>query len=163
MTELTSDEPILTILSSLQRRRGFLGLKVETYNVIITPQRLVFAAVSSGLMKEAVAEAREEAKRQGAGFMGQWGAQFGWLGILDERYRQMPVEAILAQYAGSFAVPSAEVRRVTTHSSEDDESGRETHEVQFDTTSGKHRFQLVNRTAAEARELLSQYLPGVVR
>jgi len=163
MPDVTSSEPIVAVLSGLQQHKGFLGLKVQTYNLVITPTRLVFAAISSKLMNEAVAQARAEAKSQGAGFFGQWGAQFGWMGVLERRLLATPVDAIFDKFPGSFSLPAAEVRRITLRTEEDEESARETHEVRIEAASGKYRFQLAGKTAAEARAILSQALPGVVR
>ena len=163
MTDSRNAEPILDILSGLQRRRGFLGLRMETFSLIVTPWRLVLAAVSSGLMKEAVIQARREAKEHGAGFMGQWGAQLAWMEILERRYREMPVEAIVDKFPGSFCLLSTEVRNISTRTEEDDEGGRDIHELRIETSSDKYRFQLMRGTADEARKILGQHLPNVMR
>ncbi|MBC7238094.1 MAG: zinc ribbon domain-containing protein [Chloroflexi bacterium] len=155
-------EPILAILSGLQRRSGFLGLKAQTFNLIITPRRLILAAVSPKLMKEAVAQARDQAKGQGAGFLGQWAAQFRWMGVLEQRYWQMSVDDIIPQFPGSFTLPVAELRRISFSSYEDDESGQETHRMVIEANSGKYRFVLTGKSD-DARKLLSQVLPEVTR
>ncbi|MFH1085600.1 MAG: hypothetical protein V1772_07545 [Chloroflexota bacterium] len=95
--------------------------------------------------------------------MGQWGAQFAWQDTLIRRYQQMPVDAILREFGGSWALPVAQVRRISTSTEDDDESGRETHKVRIEATAGKYDFILAGRTAGQAREILRGALGAVVR
>ena len=155
-------EAIVAILTGLQQRKGFLGLRYQTYSLIVTPRRLVFARVSAKLMNQAVAQSRAEAKDQGRGFFGQWAAQFGWLTVLEQSYRKTPVDTILTQYPGSFTLLSAEVRRITANTDEDDDSGKVTTELRIETTSGKYRFLLAGKTADEALRILREAMPSVV-
>ena len=161
MTNPRNAELIMDVLTGLQRRKGFLGLKVETFNLIVTSRRLVFAAVSSGLMKEAIMQARREAKGHGAGFMGQWGAQLGWMKVLERRFFLIAVNAFLEQFPGSFSLLHTDVRSIVARSDEDDEGGRVTHEVLIETAGEKLRFQLTHGTADEAREVLGQHIANV--
>ena len=156
-------EPIVAVLPGLQQHKGFLGLKVNQYNLLITPQRLVFAAMSTQLMKEMVQAARDRAKADGANWVGQLGAQFAWMDLLVQRLETMTPDAILAEFAGSFAMGRDEVRRITTRTFGDDDSGRHTHEVRIEAASGKLKFTLASKTADEARQILVGALPGVVR
>lgn len=162
MADTRSAEPIMDVLSGLQRRKGFLGLKMENFSLIVTPRRLVFAAVSSGVMREAVRQARREAKDHGAGFVGQWGAQLAWMGVLERRYREMPVDAMIDQFPGSFYLLNTDIRSISTRTEEDDEGSRDTHELHIETSSAKYRFQLMRGTADEARKILSQHMPNTM-
>ena len=47
-------EPILDILPALQRRKGMMGMRADTVNLILTPARLIFVPVTSQEMREAV-------------------------------------------------------------------------------------------------------------
>lgn len=156
-------EPILGIVPALQRRKGFLGMSADTFNLVITPQRLVFAFVSPQTMRQAVTEARDEARSQGRGFFGQVAAQMGWVDVVCHQYSTMPVEAIPAHFPGSFVVPNIEVRRIRLKESIDDESGSSSGELIVETTGGKHAFNLVGMEVDDARQLLRQALPAVVR
>jgi hypothetical protein len=156
-------ERVLGILPSLSRSMGFMGLKQEAYNLIITPQRLVFAAMSNDMMKQAIAEARDKAKEQGKGFMGQWGAQMGWLQIVVDRYAAMSPDEILRQYPGSFALPLDSVRQVRIrqpHTDDDEPAARP--ELHLDTSSGKFRFTM-GTSARDAHNLLRQHLGALVK
>jgi len=158
---------VTSIIPGLQRHKGFMGLGIDTYNLILTPRRLVFAYVSQNDMKALVMEARDIAKAEGKGFLGQAAAQMGWLNLLLERYSTMTVDDILARYSGSFFVPNTAVSRVRVNQrhSAPDEPTRPI-EVTFETTGGKHKFEIAATMAMSAREVkqrLQQGLGSVVR
>ena len=160
-------EPIVGIIS-LQRRKGFMGVSVETFNMIVTPRRLALVSVSDQTMKEAVNTAREQAKAEGKGFFGQMGAQMGWLNVLYRRYQETPIDVVLAQSPGSFVLLNQEVRsirlrdpalvRVGTARQESTRS-----EMTIETAAGKQEFELVTMKAREAGQILQQTLGGIVR
>ena len=60
------------MIAGAQRRKGLLGS--QTFSVIVTPVRLVFAEITSQMQKDAVREAAEEAKREGKGLLGRMAA-----------------------------------------------------------------------------------------
>jgi hypothetical protein len=157
-------EPILGIVPALQRRKGFLGMSYENWNLIVTPGRLVFASVTQQMMKEAVVTARDEAKSQGKGFFGQVAAQMAWVNVVCREYYTMPIDAILARYPGSFFIPSAGVRRIRLkHSTLNDQGNRSDQELIIEATNGKHRFALLGMDVREARCTLQQALGNVVK
>jgi hypothetical protein len=84
----------------VQQRSGFMGLTVKSFNMILTPQRLILLPITKEEMNEAVKTARERARAAGKGLFGQWGAQMAWMQVLYERYRATPVED-LARTPGS--------------------------------------------------------------
>ena len=152
-------ESIVGVLP-VQRQKGLLGMRVENFSLIVTPYRLVFAAVSSQMMKEAVAAARQEAKSGGKGFLGQWAAQMGWLEVMQRQYHAMPVDAIPGRYPGSFVLHNAEIKRIRYRNTVDDESARSTQELIINATSGKYKFVLQGATLKQAKNLLRQTLGG---
>lgn len=154
------EEPILGIVA-VGQSKGFMGMRQDSYNMIVTPSRLVFAHVTLELKKEMTQLAREQAKEKGKGFFGQWGAQLGWMHVLHDRYRRMGVDAVLSQYEGSFAIPNQHVGRVRYKSSHDDESGQTSHELILRTAGDKLRFKLVSGNLREVKALLREALGGV--
>ena len=156
----TPSEQILGIVA-VGKPKGLLGMRQDSYNMIVTPTRLVFAHVSPALMKEAAKRAREEAKQQGKGFLGQWGAQLAWLDVLDRQYRKMTVDAILAHYGGSFAIPNHQVQKVRYKQNYDQESGRSSDELVLRTVDGKLHLKLLTGNLKQVKQLLRQSLGGV--
>ncbi len=156
-------EPILNILPSLQRSKGFLGMGRETFNLILTPARLVFVPVSSQEMKDAVAAANEQAKREGRGFLGRFAAQMAWVDVICQGYRAIPLDAVLAQHPGSFYILLGQVSRIRFRQASSDDETRTRDEIIIDSAAGKHRFELVTASRKQAKEMLRQVVPHAIR
>jgi hypothetical protein len=156
-------EPILDILPALQRRKGVLGMRVDTLNLILTPMRMIFVPVTSQEMRDAVRAARDNAKAQGKGLLGQMAAQMAWTGVVCDRYRSMPVDAVLAQHPDSFYILNNQVSRVRFRGTVRDDNA--THDLQMtvESTGGKHRFDVTNVPGGHVQRRLKQALPHVVR
>jgi hypothetical protein len=155
-------EPTVGILTGLQRHGGFLGIKKDTFNLIVTPTRLVFAAVTQQMMKDAVATANADAKAEGKGFFRRMAAQMAWMDVICRQYASMPIDAILAQFPGSYAIANAQLQRIRFHQSFADEDNEATQQMVVVTTGGKERFDLP-MSVREAKNLLRQTLPHLVR
>lgn len=150
-------EPILSIILGLQRQKGFLGMAVDNYSLIITPSRLIFAHLDNRAMQAYGQRARHEAKAEGKGFFGQWGAQLGWLALLERDLQAATPDQILAQSPNSFFIPNASVSRVRVRRKTDTEHDSTTHVILLiSTTSGKHKFQIPTSFRATPRELKQQ-------
>jgi hypothetical protein len=158
-----ASEPILGIVLGVQRRHGFLGLKVDSYNVVVTSERLIFAAMPSSVMKDAVNRARTEAKAQGKGFFGVASAQMGWMQLVRADLEAMSPDQILRGYAGSFQLSPGEVRRIRFTEKSDDESGQTQRFMTVESAAGKCKYHLQATGIREAAEALSQLVPQAVR
>jgi len=157
-------EPIVGIIAGLQQRKGFLGMSATTFNLIVTPGRLVFASVSQQMMNDAVAAARQEAKGQGKGFLGRFAAQFAWMDQICRQYSTMPIDAILAQFPGSFCILNAQVRKVRLRDSRvDDDGTQSSQELFIESAAGKFRFSSSMMRVREARQILRQTLGRIVK
>jgi hypothetical protein len=156
-------EPILGIVPVLQRRKGFLGMSAETFNLILTPVRLIFVPVTTQEMRQAVNVAREQAKGQGKGWLGQVAAQMAWVEVVCQQYRSMPVDAVVAQHPGSFFILHGQVRHIQFRQSTDDETAQTQYEMVVESVGGKHRFELKGCSSGDARQILRQVLPHAVR
>jgi hypothetical protein len=151
------------VLTGLRRSAGLL--KSEAYNLVVTPSRLIFAQVTNELMKAVVEEARVDAKAQGKGFFGQWGAQLGAHNALVQRYYDQGPDAIVRTYPGSFVVPAAQVQRVRArHGSMDSDGASNPGRLVIQAASDKMTFQLGGGSnAGQARKLLRQALGNRVK
>ena len=129
-------------------------MRQDSYTMIVTPSRLVFAHVSPQLQKAAVQQAREQAKQQGKGFFGQWGAQLAWMDVLRDQYRRMSMDAVLSQYPGSFVIPRHQIQRVRFKDHYDQDSGNTTREIILRTAGGKLRFKLLAGNMRAVKKLL---------
>jgi len=152
-----------------QQRSGFMGMSVKSFNLIVTPQRLIVLPITKAEMNEAVQTARERARAAGKGFFGQWGAQLAWMQILYERYRATPVDH-LAQTPGCTVIWNQEVRSVRLKDPpvlKTGPSGARTAPsyptVTIETHRGAFTFELLTMKAKEARAILQQTLGERVR
>ena len=159
----TPVEQVLGFVPIVQRRSGFLGLKVETFTVMVTSSRLVFAPILGQEMKDAVAEARAKAKQEGKNLLGQWGAQFAWVSIVCERLAAMPVESILDTRAGSFTLDHSTIKRVKVDVNAGDEDNQSSTRLVIETQSGKQSFELAQGSSRQVTALLKQALGAVVK
>jgi hypothetical protein len=137
-------------------------VKKDTFNLIVTPTRLVFAAVTQQMMRDAVATANAEAKAQGKGFFKRMAARMAWMNVICRQYERMPIDAILARFPGSYAIANAQIERIRFHESFADEDHEATRQMMVKTAGGKQRFDL-QTSVREAKNLLKQTLPHVVR
>ena len=151
-------EPVLGVVPGVELRKG---LSAQSFNLVLTPYRLVFARLTSQMLRDAAAQAKQGAKAQGKGFFGQWGAVAGANGWICERYRHTPVEAILREHGDSFALPIQQVRRVEVIEGEVDED-QNTPDQMVIHGPRKMRFNLKGSRAAEARRTLGQVLGELV-
>lgn len=74
-------------------------------------------------MKQVVKESRDQAKAEGKGFFGQWGAQIKGSFRYAERYAGMSAQAALAENEANFSIPNASISsiKVKKKSSQDDD------------------------------------------
>jgi len=159
--EAPEAEPIIGVVPGVQRRKGLLGY--ETFNLVVTPERLVFALMTQQMINDAVRQAQEEAKRQGKGLLGRIAAQMGWLDIMSERYRTMPVEQALAENPNSFFIPNNQIRQVKAERRENRQQHTHSDHLIIEATSGKYEFELKSGSPEDVRELLARVLGAVVR
>jgi len=154
-------ETVLGVIAGAQRRKGLL--RHQTFSIVVTPQRLVFAEMTQQMMKDAVRQANEEARRDGAGWLGRIAAQMGWMDVEVRRYMAMPVEQALRERPDNFFILNSHVRRVSIDEQEDDNTEMTSYHLVIETTSGKHSFELKAGRPDEARQLLRQVLGAAVR
>lgn len=108
----SSAEYVVAIIPTATLKSGFMNLKSRAYTLVLTDRRVVFAQLTSAMTKAAVMEARDAAKADGKGFMGQWGAQIKAGFTYSQRYVTMSPEQTLAETPGNFAIDHSAIRKV---------------------------------------------------
>ncbi len=101
---VATGEQVHGIVTNTTLKSGFMGVKSKQYTLVLTDRRVVFAQITSAMMKELVANARDDAKSEGKGFFGQWGAQLTAYSAWSERYLEMSPDQALAESDGNFAI-----------------------------------------------------------
>lgn len=104
-------ETVMATIPNAMLKAGFMGVGSKPYILVLTDRRVIFARITSEMMKQLVSDARDDAKSQGKGFMGQWGAQLTAYAKFAERYSRMHPDEILAETPENFAIDRSTIRK----------------------------------------------------
>ena len=154
-------ETIHLVLPGAARHSGFLGLKVESFVIVFTNLRIIFAHQTTQMMSENVKRARQEAEQEGKGFFGKWGAQMG--ANSGKHYWQMEPLLILAEQPTNFSINREQLRSIRMRQEYSDENSPDTYQMEFDTVAGKHKFKFGSLNMRELKKLFQQIYGNIVR
>ena len=104
------EEKMVGLIPVLKKPKSF-G-RWDTYALVITDQRLVFAQLTSKMLKEAAAEAQRRGKEEGKGFFSRWADQLKATMAYSQRYWDIPPEQALHENPGNFSIPNQEIRKM---------------------------------------------------
>ena len=156
----SQSEIVLGVVPGGARHKA-LGLKQEAFFVVVTSHRLIFAHQTSQMMKENARLAKEQARQQGKGFLGQWGAMMGSGG--GDHYLNMQPQAILNEHPNNFFLMNNQIQSVRIRRDHDQQTGQTRHRIEFKAASGKTRLVYQNLDAGKAKQLLQRVLGKAVR
>ncbi|MCL4429910.1 MAG: zinc ribbon domain-containing protein [Chloroflexi bacterium] len=125
----------------LFRKPKSLG-RWDPYTGVVTNQRLIFAQMTSEMLKAAVQQSREQAKAQGKGFFGQWSDQLKATWGYSQKYLTMSPEAILSETPGNFALYNNTISEVKVKLKGNGEGEIRYLEVEIHSTVGKFEFHM---------------------
>jgi hypothetical protein len=136
--------------------------RYDSFTGVITPYQLIFAQMTGDMVKDAAMQARDQAKAEGKGFLGQWSdqlkASFGY----TKKYLTMSPAAIIAETPGNFAIDNnsiSEIKMKTRYLDQD--NTRYEWEVQIHSYAGKYEFRLDDNN--DYVELLKRVYPDRVK
>lgn len=151
----SSAEQIVTVMAGLTIASGFMGLKHTAYTLVITNTRLVFAQLTSAMLKAAIEDARADTKSEGGGFFKQWGAQMGAAFSYAERYWQMTPDVALAETPGNFMIDRRTIEKMKLHAGMTrDEGADDPDYITIKAAGTKYKLLLTGGTLARAKEEL---------
>lgn len=105
-------EPVVAVIPNAVLKAGFMGVKSRSFTIALTERRVLFARLTSNMMKDLVQGARDEATEQGKGFFGKWGAQLSAYSTFAETYLKLSPDEILSQNPDNFAIDRATIQKV---------------------------------------------------
>lgn len=148
-------EKVALVIPLAHRSKSF-GRK-DSFTIVCTTKRTIFAKFTSKMMKGAVNEARAKAKEEGKGFFGQWGAQLTSTANYHKKYMEMIPDDILTQTEGNLALPYSEIvkLRIKKKVSHDEDSFGVKTELLYETAQGKYKF-MVDSYSKDTVEALKQ-------
>ncbi len=157
-------EQIAAIISTVRKPKSF-G-RSDTYTLIVTDNRMIFAEMTSDMMKEAAVEAQRRGKEEGKGFFSRWGDQIKATMRFADRYWQIPPDEALAESSKNFAIQNASVKKIKVRSRDDaahpDDAGQAYTELKIESNSGKYEFKIDGHGAKGIRESLQGIFGGIV-
>ena len=137
----STTEPVIGVM--ILRKPKSLG-RYDTYSGVLTPQRLIFAQMTGDMLKDAINQARAQAKSEGKGFFGQWGEQLKASASFASRYYNIEPSVALSETPGNFALNNntiSEVKlKLKTFGNPD--NNQKEFEVEFKGSSGKYKYKM---------------------
>ena len=146
-TPSKTSERIVAIVPNLKKPKSF-G-RWDTYNLIVTERRCIFATLTSEMLNRAIKEANEQGKTEGKGFMDRWGDQLSASMGYWRKYESIEPEAALRENKENFAIDLSTVKNNKTNRKDRQGQGRNAPrvhywEVTIKTRGGKFEFESDN-------------------
>ncbi len=137
-------EQILTAIPKANQPKSF-GRR-DTYTIICTDKRTIFAKLTNQMLKDAVKEAQQKGKEEGKGFFSRWGSQIQSTMNYHARYWEMSPDNILAETEGNFDISHASLIKLKAKKKvHDDENSYDVKtELKFESPQSKLKFMLDN-------------------
>ena len=148
-------EMVCGVIPGAFQRKGMLGLGQQSITLVLTNYRVIFAMQTNQMLQEQVRLVRAEAKEEGKGFFGQWGAQ---LSASSKYYQQKPPEAILAEQPGNFFIPHNQLGAVKFHVIRGADDSRDEYRLDFEAATGKVSVLFTMIDQKKAKQALTQVL-----
>jgi len=138
----------IAIIPNLKQRK-FLGFWTKSFTIVVFENKTVFAELTSDILKENVAKARENAK----GFFGKWGAQMGATLDYAKRYSAMSFEDIKNETTGNLFFDNSSISKIKTYKDDrSQESGRIFYYVDIIVDGEKYKFSTEHDPTAELKK-----------
>ncbi|MDG6221837.1 MAG: zinc ribbon domain-containing protein [Candidatus Bathyarchaeota archaeon] len=139
--ESSLTEPVLGVI--LLRKPKSLG-RYDTFSGVLTNKRLVFAQMTSDMLKDIINKARAQAKAEGKGFFGQWGEQLKASSTFAQRYYTMEPSVALSETAGNFEIQNSGVSEIKLKrkSYGNSDNNQYEFEIEFKGSFGKYKFKM---------------------
>jgi len=137
-------ERIAAVIPLVRKPKSF-G-RSDTYTLVVTDSRMVFAELTADMMKLAAAEAQRKGKEEGKGFLARWGDQIKACMTFSERYWSMTPDEALLENSKNFSIANPTVRKISVKAKSDskgpDDVDRSYTELKVESTAGKFEFKV---------------------
>jgi len=107
-------DTVIGVVPTLKKGKSF-G-RWDTYTMVVTDTRSIFAQITSAMLQQIGKEAAEQAKAEGKGFFGRWGAQLKAHLSFSQRYLDMSPDEILSENKDNFFINNDDIRTIKIRS-----------------------------------------------
>ncbi len=149
-------ESPVAVIPNVSLKSGFMGMKRKMFTLVLTDKRIIFAETTSAMLKQSVADARDQAKSDGKGFFGQWGAQLSAYSALAEGYLAMDPNAALSENPDNFALEESAIDKIKLKAGRvgDEDTGSSPDRLLIKTTAGEKYDLDINSGMGQAKQAL---------
>ncbi|MFB6076470.1 MAG: hypothetical protein ABEK17_05040 [Candidatus Aenigmatarchaeota archaeon] len=148
---MNKEENILGVVKDL--RTGFLGR--DSYNLVVTDQRLIFAKYSTELMKQEREKSLEGA--QDKGFFGKWKASLLSGFDFHKRYYKMEPSEILQENEDNYEIKTEEIKSVKLRGFSPD-LDKNMNKMKIVWSGGKEKFKFKKQNTNQVKKILKPVL-----
>jgi hypothetical protein len=113
----------------------------ETYTLIVTERRSIFARRTPQVMNETIREARAKTEAEGKGFFGKWAAQLNGGNDYAVHYNKLTPDRILQETSGNFTIENTAIRKIRLTVNGGEDNPDTDYGIDFQTTSGELKFK----------------------
>jgi hypothetical protein len=137
--------PNLIVLKSFGRS--------DTYNLIVTEYRSIFAKLTTDIMNATVKVRRSKAEAEGKGFFGKWAAQMKGFNTYIDHYQNFSPEQALKETAGNYAIENNTIQKIRVSSDHNDQGGMNFYYIEISTTGQTLKFRTTFDPTADFRKV----------
>ena len=119
-----------------------MGMSYDTYNLIVTNRRMIFAQLTSAMLNAAIVEAQAKAKAEGKGFFGIVGDQMAAQFQYARRYESMAPDVVLAETPGNTALENAAISAIDLRVLSDDDTSYSQFVMTIKSSAGKAEYRI---------------------
>jgi len=140
-------ETLIGAATGLERKKGLF--KTDTFTMIVTDKRLIFAKVTNEILKE------QAAQLKGQGFMARMQASMSGDHITS-RYDNIAPEQALAENSDNFAVDRSEIKKIKFNINLVDTDSKRDNDVKMEIQTVREKLQFKLRNHGRVAEILKQ-------
>lgn len=137
-------ERIAAVVPLVRKPKSF-G-RSDTYTLVVTDSRMVFAELTADMMKQAVVEAQRKGKEEGKGFLARWGDQIKACMTFSERYWSMTPDEALLENPKNYSIANPTVKKIWVKAKNDsngpDDVDRSYTELKIESGAGKFEYKV---------------------
>ncbi len=135
----------------------------DTFTGVLTSQQFIIAQMTADMVKDAIMQARDQAKAEGKGFFGQWSEQLKASFGYTKRYLTMQPSAIIAETPGNFAINNNTIREIKLNLKHLPNQGKYNREWEVEIRSGAGNYEYKMDDNPEFVDLLKKAYPDRVK
>ena len=136
-----SAEEVIGVIGNAKKMKMF-GASYDTYSIVVTNRRMIFAQLTQALANTAIMEAQAKAKAEGKGFLGivqdQMAASFGFA----LRYEKMTPDQALAETPGNIAIENSRISAIKMQLKDSVNTNYSEFKTVIDSMDGKFEYMI---------------------